>query len=382
MIIKGDMEMKYKSNAQTIVIDFDDTLCEFVRPALDRVNQKHGWDVRYDDITDWHFSTFPEEVRKAIYHEFSRPELYESQTPIPGSGEMLRHLIDAGHDVIITSSAYPEYMTTRATQIMTLFPMVSQENILLGTRKDTVQADIMLDDARHNIERTRAKYPILIRRPWNRSMTGLLSVNSFEDFLCLVERIAAQNPQPILRPDNEPSVICLVAPSGAGKSAIARALSKHPAFGIPKSMTTRERRPDEPVDAYRFVSDATFEQHLKAGHFLETTVYSGHKYGTQKEEITRLLDNGQHAVIPIDMCGAASLKAAFGDRAILVFVRRDRAAVIQDIVARRVDDADKVRRIMSLDAEYANEDLCDFTLVNNSTLQDAVHRITAYLKTA
>lgn len=374
--------MKYKSNSQTIVIDFDDTLCEFVRPAIDRVNRKHGWAVQYDDISDWQFSSFPEEVRQAIYHEFSRPELYEAQTPIPGSGEMLQRLIDAGHDVIITSSAYPKYMTTRATQILTLFPMVPQDNILLGSRKDTVQADIMLDDARHNIERTRAKYPILIRRPWNRSMTGLLSVNSFEDFLCLVERIAAHNPQSVLRPDNEPCVICLVGPSGAGKTAIARTLSENPAFGIPKSTTTRERRPDEPADAYHFVSDATFERFLKAGRFLETTVYSGHKYGTQKEEITRLLDNGQHAVIPIDMCGAASLKAAFGERAVLVFVRRERAVVIQDIVARRVDDADKVRRILSLDAEYANEDLCDFTLVNNGTLQDAVLRISNYLESA
>ena len=374
--------MRYKNNAQTIVIDFDDTLCEFVRPAIDRVNGKHGWNIRYEDISDWQFSSFSEEVRQAIYQEFSQPELYESQTPIPGAAEMLQQLINAGHDVIITSSAYPEYMTTRATQIMTLFPMIAKENILLGNRKDTVQADIMLDDARHNIERTRAKYPILIRRPWNRSMTGLLSVNSFEDFLCLVERIAAQNPQPSLRPDNEPCVICLVGPSGAGKTAIARTLSENPAFGIPRSTTTRERRPEEPADAYRFVSDFAFEHSLTAGHFLETTVYSGHKYGTQKEEITRLLDNGQHAVIPIDMCGAASLKGAFGDRAILVFVRRDRASVIQDIVARQVDDADKVRRIMSLDAEYANEDLCDFTLVNNGTLQDAVLRISTCLNTA
>lgn len=374
--------MKYKSNSQTIVIDFDDTLCEFVRPAIDRVNQKHGWSIRYEDISDWQFSSFPEAVRQAIYHEFSQPELYEAQTPIPGASEMLQKLIDAGHDVIITSSAYPKYMTTRATQIMTLFPMVPQENILLGSRKDTVQADIMLDDARHNIERTRAKYPILIRRPWNRSMTGLLSVNSFEDFLCLVERIAAQNPRPVQRPGNKPCVICLVGPSGAGKTAIARMLTESPAFGIPKSTTTRQPRIGEAPDTYHFISDRKFEQLMNAGHFLETTVYSGHKYGTQKEEITRLLDGGQHAVIPIDMCGAASLKAAFGDRTILIFVRRERAAVIQDIVARRVDDADKVRRIMSLDAEYANEDLCDFTLVNNGTLQDAVMRINSYLESA
>lgn len=63
------------------------------------------------------------------------------------------------------------------------------ENIILGNAKNLVQFDIILDDAIHNVLETPATYPVLMRKPWNWKMTGLLSVNQMSEFVSLVRQI-------------------------------------------------------------------------------------------------------------------------------------------------------------------------------------------------
>jgi len=73
--------------------------------------------------------------------------------------------------------------------------------------------------------------------------------------------------------------------SGSGKGTIvAEAMplleAQHPDMYLSRSYTTRERRPDEPEDAYRFVSLEHFERALDEGRLLEWTCFNGTYYGT------------------------------------------------------------------------------------------------------
>jgi type IV pilus assembly protein PilB len=108
-------------------------------------------------------------------------------------------------------------MSARAQRLVKDFPEVPPEHILIGTRKDMVNLDILLDDGAHNITRTPATYPVLFRKPWNTHLSGLLSVNSYEDFLHLVEMIrhsfVAEKPNL-----ENGGVVCLVGPTGSGKT--------------------------------------------------------------------------------------------------------------------------------------------------------------------
>ena len=80
-----------------------------------------------------------------------------------------------------------------------------------------MQFDIILDDAIHNVLETPATYPVLMRKPWNSKMTGLLSVNNITEFVYLVEQIINAS---LYRNKNikNPSVVALVGPSGSGKN--------------------------------------------------------------------------------------------------------------------------------------------------------------------
>ena len=78
-------------------------------------------------------------------------------------------------------------MSARAERLIKDFPEIPAENIIMGTRKDVISLDIMLDDGAHNILNSRAAYPVLFRKPWNEGLSGLLSVNSYDDFLHFCE---------------------------------------------------------------------------------------------------------------------------------------------------------------------------------------------------
>ena len=100
-------------------------------------------------------------------------------------------------------------MGIRAKQILTAFPEFPPENIILGNAKNLVQFDIILDDAIHNVLETPATYPVLMRKPWNWKMTGLLSVNQMSEFVSLVRQIIHASQTRTMEIKN-PSVLALV----------------------------------------------------------------------------------------------------------------------------------------------------------------------------
>ena len=70
----------------------------------------------------------------------------------------------------------------------------------------------------------------------------------------------------------------------------------------------------------------------------------------------------ERSLVKIIQQPGADLNRSGGVRALLVFLSRRRADVIYDIVNREMDARDKTCRILSLDDEYRNEELCDLTV--------------------
>ena len=358
-----------------IGLDVDDVLYDCNAYALEWLNREERIDppLRVYDIHSWGEGN-SEQINRRIRY-FSDPEFVASQPILKGAKEFVRRLCDVA-EVFFVSAVPPACMSARALRLRADFPEVPAENILLGTRKDLVRLDILLDDGAHNISHSPATYPVLLRKPWNTHLSGLLSVNTYEDFLHLVEilREASAAPRPDLR---EGGVVCLVGPTGSGKNEIASSLVREHGMQKPISTTTRPRREGESEADYRFLSEEAFLAEAEAGAFLETTVYSGYHFGTTASELDRIVDAGKCAVLPIDICGALTLKNRYRSRAILVFVRRRREQVILEIVSRALAPRDKTCRILSLDDEYRNEELCDLTVSADGSAVAAAQAITA-----
>ena len=332
-----------------IGLDWDDVTAPFNSIAINMANEKYQYEnpLRYEEITSW-ANTGRTSVIKEFYHD---EELYRRQVVTEKTKKSIRQLMKIA-DVYFITAAYPQFMGIRAAQILEAFPELPPENIILGNAKNLVQFDIILDDAIHNVLESPATYPVLMRQPWNWKMTGLLSVNNMSDFVYLVKQImnaAMHKTQEV----KVPSVLALVGPSGSGKSRIAKELRQNELFESPLTYCTKQS------NKHKYLTQDEFARE----EFIEKTRYAGVQYGTKKEDIQEVLDRGHFAVMPLDMCGAIAMKRHFPTA--IIYINKDKEALIRDIVESDYSTEEKTLRLLSIDAEKRNREICDYVIDNN-----------------
>lgn len=331
-----------------IGLDWDDVTAPFNSIAIAMANEKYQMDppLHLEEIDTWE-----NRGRAGIIKEFYEDEALYARQQVPQKNKnAVRRLMEIA-DVYFITAVAPAFMGIRARQILTAFPEFPPENIILGNAKNLVQFDIILDDAIHNVLETPAAYPVLMRKPWNWKMTGLLSVNQLSEFVSLVRQIIHASQTRTMEIKN-PSVLALVGPSGAGKNALTRKLCENSGFSSPKTYCTK------PGSKHHYL---TREQFAKQD-FFERTMYAGVQYGTKKADIQAVLDAGRYAVMSLDMCGAIAMKRHFATA--IIYVAKDKEAMIADIVQSDFSVEEKTLRLLSLDAEKRNRAICDFVVDN------------------
>lgn len=121
---------------------------------------------------------------------------------------------------------------------------------------------------------------------------------------------------------SNPRLIVLTAPSGAGKTSIARrAMRAISNLRFSVSATTRTRRYGEEngVD-YFFLSEEDFLILVREGKFVEyEEVYPGRFYGTLRTELDSASQEDP-ILLDIDVRGAARVKEVYGDDALVLFI--------------------------------------------------------------
>jgi guanylate kinase len=179
-----------------------------------------------------------------------------------------------------------------------------------------------------------------------------------------------------------PFLLVLSAPSGGGKTTIAKKLLQaRDDLGYSVSATPRSKRPDERdgVD-YHFLSRPEFERRQKAGEFIESATYAGELYGTLKSEIERIFAQGRHAVLDVEIEGARQIRRNFPN-SLLLFVLPPSAGVLLDrLVGRNTEDPAVLRqRVMRAAEELAVVTEYDYAIVNED-LFAAVSQVAAILE--
>ena len=106
--------------------------------------------------------------------------------------------------------------------------------------------------------------------------------------------------------------LIFTAPSGSGKTTIVKhLLAKNPNLGFSISASTRDKRGRTETHGkdYYFLSKEEFRQKLEDDAFIEwEEVYTGNYYGTLKEEVQRIWDEGRHVVFDVEVKGAQKLR--------------------------------------------------------------------------
>lgn len=175
--------------------------------------------------------------------------------------------------------------------------------------------------------------------------------------------------------------VILSAPSGGGKTTIARRLlERRGDIGYSVSCTTRAPRPGE-VDGrdYRFLTRESFLAARDAGEFAEWAEVHGNLYGTLRAEVRRVLDAGRHVLMDIDVQGARQFHAAFPDTVLIFVLPPSGEVLLSRLAARGSEDREKLLvRLRNARSELGEVGHYHYVVVNDN-LERAVDQVSAII---
>src|SRR5690606_10197847 len=165
--------------------------------------------------------------------------------------------------------------------------------------------------------------------------------------------------------------IIFSAPSGSGKTTIVRHLIKNNSnlvFSI--YACTRDKRESEEKNGkdYYFLSPEEFKNKIDQNAFVEwEEVYEGNFYGTLKEEIQRIWDQGKHVIFDVDVKGGLNLKEYFGEKGLAIFVKVPSLDILKTRLRDRGTESEESlsRRLYKAQFEMTFEDRFDVSLIND-----------------
>jgi guanylate kinase len=186
---------------------------------------------------------------------------------------------------------------------------------------------------------------------------------------------------PGVRGHANPFPIILSAPSGGGKTTIARRLLQDRGdIGYSVSCTTRAPRPNE-VDRrdYYFLSREEFLERRANGDFAESAEVHGDLYGTLRSEVSSVLSSGKHVILDIDVQGARQLRTAYPD-SVTVFVLPPSAEVLLERLRKRKTESPQqlAARLHSALQELRAVEEYEYVVVNDD-LDHAVKQVGSIL---
>ena len=177
-------------------------------------------------------------------------------------------------------------------------------------------------------------------------------------------------------------MLVLSSPSGAGKTAIALAVSDLEAMPLSVSATTRPQRTGEREGKhYYFVDRERFDEMAAAGELLEHATVFGNAYGTPRAPVVEALEQGTDVLFDVDWQGARDLATAMPENVVRVFILPPSMAELERRLRGRAQDSDTVvAERMKLAAEQMSHwPEYDYVIVND-VLDESVASVRTILK--
>lgn len=178
---------------------------------------------------------------------------------------------------------------------------------------------------------------------------------------------------------NNGLLIVISAPSGAGKTTLCQQFLKHnPQLHYSISTTTRKPREGEKdgID-YFFITQQEFLSRIEKDAFLEYARVYNEYYGTSKDTVISLLNQGSDVLINVDTQGAASIRRIMPE-CVQIFILPPSLKVLEQRLRDRRKDSEEVIKVrLSLaQKEIRQSEFYDYIVIND-ILSDALKNIQA-----
>lgn len=175
-------------------------------------------------------------------------------------------------------------------------------------------------------------------------------------------------------------LVIMSGPSGVGKGTIRLLVMADRSLNLEYSisMTTRKPREFEKEGRdYFFVSQDDFNNFAREGKLLEHADYVDHSYGTPRDYVEKLRNEGKNVLMEIDVQGAKQVLAKEdGLKTVSFFIVPPSLSELERRIRTRGTECegDIEKRLSKAKAEIANDGIYDYVVLNDK-VQSAADEI-------
>jgi guanylate kinase len=177
--------------------------------------------------------------------------------------------------------------------------------------------------------------------------------------------------------------LVLSAPSGSGKTTIARALvERERDFVFSVSVTTRTpRRSEKNGRDYWFVSEAEFRKMVARGELAEWAEVHGELYGTPRDGLVRAAEAGRYVILDIDVQGARQIRQTVPEARLLFILPPSVEELFRRLKGRGTEREGAIRRRLATALEELKAvEAFDF-FVTNDDLERSISEVRILART-
>ncbi len=176
-------------------------------------------------------------------------------------------------------------------------------------------------------------------------------------------------------------LLVLSGPSGAGKGTVCHEMRKrleNMKYSI--SATTRKPRVIEREGReYFFLSKEEFEEKIKDGKFLEYALVYDNYYGTPRDYVEDILNQGYDCILEIDPQGAMQIKEKMEDAVFIFIAPPSMEELKKRLTFRGTEKPEEIaKRLGNAEREFKNMPNYDYVIINDK-IEDAVREVEAII---
>lgn len=175
-------------------------------------------------------------------------------------------------------------------------------------------------------------------------------------------------------------LIVLSGPSGVGKGTVCAALRKRENENLIYSVSATTRQPREGEKDginYFFKTHEQFQEMIKKDALLEWAEYVGNYYGTPRQFVNNMLNEGKDVILEIEVQGALQVKEKFPEGIFIFLAPPDLKELRSRITGRGTETEESIsNRMEAARGEIELMDKYNYVVVNDE-VDKACQRIEA-----
>ena len=179
-----------------------------------------------------------------------------------------------------------------------------------------------------------------------------------------------------------PKIFVICGPSGSGKEVVLNgALKRIKKLRRVKTLMTRPILRREDKAGREKVSVRGFFNLDRQGRLIEKNFYAGHWYGTPTDGVEEVIEEGNNAILDIDINGMKALKKRYSN-VVSIFLKTNFEDLKKRIESRGGFSPSEIGRRLSIaKAEIAKSKICDYNVWNRQDhLNQAIDRVVKIIK--